>query len=62
MKDSLLAYLKAGFKASVNGLTVQVTQIKESSCVDTARLKSEHPEVYESVLKPKKGYLKLEIA
>ena len=61
LKNAILTYAAGTFKGASDGILINVTAVADSVIVDSRKLKSAYPDIYEQVTKPKSGFLKLEI-
>jgi hypothetical protein len=61
LKNDILTFADGLFKGASDGLLINVTPVAGSVTVDSARLRRDYPDIYEKVMKPKAGFVKLEI-
>ena len=61
LKNDILTFADGAFKGASDGILVNVTSVADSVIVDSKKLKSAYPDIYDQVTKPKSGFLKLEI-
>ncbi|MDD2273796.1 MAG: hypothetical protein PHH29_16240 [Desulfuromonadaceae bacterium] len=61
LKNDILTFVDGTFKGASDGILVNVISVADSVIVDSRKLKSSYPDIYDQVTKPKSGFLKLEI-
>lgn len=61
IKKEILNYCGESFNGSSEGITIKVSKTKDTTIVDSNKLKEEYPDIYKNVSKVKSGYLRLEI-
>lgn len=61
LKNNILTFADGTFKGASDGILVNVMSVADSVIVDSKKLKSSYPDIYDQVTKPKSGFLKLEI-
>jgi len=61
LKENIITYTGGAFKAVTSEFSIVISTVAESLTIDSRKLKSDFPDIYNQVTKPKTGFVKLDI-